>query len=199
MTGEKDATEITGRAGVDLALVHYPVYNKHREVVGSAVTNLDIHDIARACRTFGVDNFYVVTPFHDQQELVRKIIRHWQHGHGATANSDRRDALTTVSIWDDLIHLYSHLVGNWGERPFVMATCARSGRGCLSPSEIEDRLAREKRILLLFGTAWGMADEIIDGADALLPPVQGRGSYNHLSVRSAASIILDRLLGLRNA
>ncbi|MEI7817822.1 MAG: RNA methyltransferase, partial [Desulfuromonadales bacterium] len=30
-----------------IALVHYPVYNKHHEVVTSALTNLDQHDIAR--------------------------------------------------------------------------------------------------------------------------------------------------------
>jgi len=31
--------------------------------------------------------------------------------------------------------------------------------------------------------------------DMLLEPIEGYTDYNHLSVRSAAAIILDRLLG----
>ena len=58
---------------VDVALVHYPVVNKNQEIIGSAVTNLDIHDIARAGRTFGVGTFYIVTPYQDQQKLVAVI------------------------------------------------------------------------------------------------------------------------------
>ena len=47
--------------------------------------------------------------------------------------------------------------------------------------------------LLIFGTGWGLTREILDRCDDLLEPVRGTGDYNHLSVRSAASIILDRL------
>jgi hypothetical protein len=32
-------------------------------------------------------------------------------------------------------------------------------------------------------------------ADYILDPLAGAGTYNHLSVRSAVAIILDRLLG----
>jgi hypothetical protein len=48
--------------------------------------------------------------------------------------------------------------------------------------------------LLLFGTGWGLADEVLEAADALLPPLAGPSGYNHLSVRAAAAIVLDRLL-----
>ncbi|MFP3983726.1 MAG: RNA methyltransferase [Desulfurivibrionaceae bacterium] len=179
---------------IELALVHYPVYNKHREVVGSAVTNLDIHDIARACRTFGVSGFYIVTPFSDQQELVKKIVDHWQSGHGASCNKDRQEALTTVSVYDDLTSLYRDLALG-GRENFVLATCARPGQGEVTCLEVRENLARHDRILLLFGTAWGLADEVIASADAVLSPIKGQTSYNHLSVRSAVAIILDRLLG----
>ena len=37
-----------------LALVHYPVVNRRGEVIVSALINLDLHDIARAAKTFGV-------------------------------------------------------------------------------------------------------------------------------------------------
>ncbi|MFO7760798.1 MAG: RNA methyltransferase [Desulfobia sp.] len=184
----------TSSVNLDLALVHYPVYNKHKQVVGSAVTNLDIHDIARACRTFGVDNFYVVTPFGDQQELVEKIVSHWQTGHGAFYNIDRQEALTTVSLCGDLDSLYNRLVRG-GTKPFVLATCASPGRESLTFLQVREKFAQYERILLLFGTAWGLTEEIISGADAVLSPIKGRGNYNHLSVRSAVAIILERLLG----
>ena len=38
---------------------------------------------------------------------------------------------------------------------------------------------------------------IMQNADGTLPPIAGRTTYNHLSVRSAASVIVDRLLGSR--
>ena len=48
-------------------------------------------------------------------------------------------------------------------------------------------------VLLLFGTGWGLAPEALARMDDVLEPVRGTTDYNHLSVRSAASIILDRL------
>ncbi|QQR88874.1 MAG: hypothetical protein IPJ88_11645 [Myxococcales bacterium] len=50
-------------------------------------------------------------------------------------------------------------------------------------------------VLLLFGTGHGLADELIEQADALLPPIRAYSDYNHLSVRTAAAITLDRLIG----
>ena len=47
--------------------------------------------------------------------------------------------------------------------------------------------------VILFGTAWGLAPELLDSADQVLKPIEGTGRYNHLSVRSAVAIILDRL------
>ena len=40
-----------------------------------------------------------------------------------------------------------------------------------------------------------MTEEIMDQLDHILDPIRGRGQYNHLSVRSAAAIILDRMFG----
>jgi hypothetical protein len=65
------------------ALVHYPVVNRKNKAIGSALTTIDMHDIARASMTFGVKGFYVVTPFKDQAELAEEVIRHWTHGQGA--------------------------------------------------------------------------------------------------------------------
>ena len=46
----------------------------------------------------------------------------------------------------------------------------------------------EAPYLILFGTGWGLTSEILE-------PIRGKTKYNHLCVRSAVSIILDRLLG----
>ena len=37
-----------------VALAHHPVLDKDGRIVTTAVTNLDVHDIARAARTFGL-------------------------------------------------------------------------------------------------------------------------------------------------
>ncbi len=181
--------------GLDLALVHYPVRNKNGEKIGSAVTNLDVHDIARACRTFGVDRFYLVTPYQDQQEIVREILRHWRQGYGALYNSKRKEALELVEFCSDLVELY-RVVGQKRPAGFqVLATGAGQGSGSVSFQSIRHRLQQGEHFLLLFGTGWGLAAEVSEKVDASLPAIAGREGYNHLSVRTAAAIILDRLLG----
>jgi hypothetical protein len=54
---------------------------------------------------------------------------------------------------------------------------------------------QEKPILVIFGTGHGLPKEILDKCDYSLEPVRAAGDYNHLSVRSAIAIILDRLIG----
>jgi tRNA (guanine37-N1)-methyltransferase len=183
---------------LDLALIHYPVLNKNQEIIGSAVTNLDLHDIARAARTYGVDSLYVVTPYSDQQVLFRELLDHWLKGHGAKYNSKRGEALALVHICDDLGQLFAGVTGKWQQRPTVLATCARERHSRIWPyGLVRQKLAKGECFLILFGTAWGLAQEAIEAADGILPPINGMGDYNHLSVRSAAAIVLDRLLGDR--
>jgi len=180
---------------LDLALVHYPVSNKNGETIGSAVTNLDLHDIARAGRTFGIDTLYIVTPFADQQALVRDILEHWQTGHGATYNPKRKDALSLVRICSDLAEMYELVEAKWQQRPTVLATSARPNANQLDYAEARRRIFAGEPHLILFGTGWGMTPEVLAEVDALLPPIVGYGEYNHLSVRSAAAIVMDRVLG----
>jgi len=189
---EQEPQGVAGR--VDVALIHYPVYNKNQEIIGSAVTNLDIHDIARASRTFGVSSFYIVTPYRDQQKLVGEIVGHWQDGYGATYNRDRKEAMASVRIIDDLQSLYG-LIADEGRRPLVVATSARTHDRTVSYRDMRSRIFQGAHVLLLFGTAWGLAQEALTRVDAMLPPISGYENYRHLSVRSAVSIVLDRLLG----
>jgi len=186
--------------GLYLALIHYPVKNRNNETIASAVTNLDIHDIARAARTYGVHAFYVVTPLEDQRILVSQILRHWETGAGSVYNRDRKEALSIVTVKSDMDEILGDIMAETGMEPLLVATTAADCRATLSFKDFRRGLAKEERPwLLLLGTGWGLADEIIESADFLLEPIRGkRGgevAYNHLSVRSAASIILDRVLG----
>jgi len=53
-------------------------------------------------------------------------------------------------------------------------------------------------VCLIFGTGHGLHPEVLELADAVLEPIHGPTEFNHLSVRSAVSIYLDRLLAPRD-
>ena len=181
---------------VDVALVHYPVVNRNGETIGSAVTNLDLHDIARACATYGCTTYWVITPFREQQELAGEIVAHWTQGYGGQVNPDRRKALSAIAIRATLEEAVAGAEAIHGRRPLVLATCARKQENTVTWIQARERIAQGHPLLLLLGTAWGLASEVLAGVDGVLPPIRGLTGFNHLSVRSAASIILDRLLGL---
>jgi hypothetical protein len=82
-----------------------------------------------------------------------------------------------------------------GHRPKTVATSARRHAGSLSYPRLRDMLTEPVPFVLAFGTAWGLSESFLADADFTLDPLAGAGKYNHLSVRSAVSIILDRLLG----
>ncbi len=185
-----------GRA-VDIALIHYPVINKGGETIGSAVTNLDLHDIARAAITFGVGTYYVVTPYTDQHSLIQEILDHWQTGHGATYNPARKAALERIRISESLEATVAMITEQRGRRPLLVTTSARVQENSLGYREARRRIEEGEPVLLLFGTAHGLAPEINESADYSLLPIESITGYNHLSVRSAVSIILDRLMGVR--
>lgn len=185
---------------LDVALIHHPVVNRKGEIIGSAVTNLDLHDIARASKTFGIGSYWVITPYPLQQELATGIVGHWTEGYGGVADSDRAAALALIKIRASLAEVIDEMTRRHdGRRPKVVATsAASSGEKRISFSALRQEIVSERTpVLLLFGTAWGLAPEALALADAMLPPISGPVAYNHLSVRSAASIVLDRLLGRR--
>jgi hypothetical protein len=182
-----------------VALLHYPVYDKNRRVVATAVTNLDIHDIARTAKTFGLARYYVVTPLPEQQELSRRIVRHWREGWGAEYNPKRKAALELVTVMTTLDEAVNDLERELGGPVRTVATGAGGALRSVSYADMAGLLARgDENYLLLLGTGWGLTSEIMDRADLILAPITGSGAYNHLAVRSAAAIIVDRLLGNRH-
>ena len=73
-------------------------------------------------------------------------------------------------------------------------------QGTVPYTALREQLDDGVHALLLFGTGHGLASSVVELADLVLAPVVGPadddgGFYNHLSVRSAAAIILDRLCG----
>lgn len=185
-------------ADLYLALLHHPMLDKHGRVVTTALTNMDIHDIARSALTYGVRRFYVAHPVRPLRLLAEKIIEHWQSGYGATYNATRKDALSIVTLETDFDGVLVAVERESGRRPWVVGTSAKTGPGRVSFATLRQRLEQEELpYLLILGTGWGLAAELIARCDLLLEPIRGTGPYNHLSVRSAAAIILDRLRGQR--
>jgi hypothetical protein len=181
-----------------IALVHHPVVDAQQAIVTTAVTNLDVHDLARSARTYGCSDYFVVHPIAAQRELVTRICDHWTAGPGGRRIPDRADALGLVRIVDSLEAVYAAFGGR--DAVETWATAARNLGPTLPFGEARTRLAADegKPVVVVFGTGWGLAPAVVDGADALLEPIVAlRGLYNHLSVRAACAIALDRLLGKR--
>jgi hypothetical protein len=184
-------------APIDVALVHYPIRDRAGATVTSAVTNLDVHDIARSSCTFGVGRYYVVTPIEAQHALVQRITEHWTVGAGRRRMPERHEALELCAPVSSLDAAIADATQRHAAPPRLIATAARSsGRATTTFDALRATLrAGREPYLLVFGTGHGLADEVLARADVLLEPIAGAGSYNHLSVRAAAAIALDRLLG----
>ncbi len=181
-----------------LALLHHPVYDKNKQVVTTAITNMDIHDIARSARTYGAKGLYIVNPVKALQKLAAKIIDHWEVGYGSTYNETRKDALALVRLSDTLDHAIIDVERECGTRPALVATSARAVDGVkrTSFSDMRDMLERSRNpFLLLLGTGWGLSEAVLSQSDYILQAVEGNADYNHLSVRSATAIMLHELLG----
>ena len=185
---------------VAVGLVHHPVVDKNGREISSAVTPTDLHDLARSARTYGVESLWIVTPLRDQQKLAARMMGFWQEGVGAGYNPNRGQALDLVRIVDSLELALLGQGRIWEEEPLVWGTSAQRGvpgglNGRLGFGRAREIIGSGRPVLLLFGTAWGMAPPALDKCDDLLEPLSGPGEYNHLSVRSAAAVVLDRLLG----
>lgn len=180
------------------ALVHHPVRDREGNSVTTAVTNLDVHDIARSARTYGLRGYFIVTPIDAQRALVERILSHWRTGAGAHRVPERTVALSLVRIVESIEGACAEIARAEGRAPRRVATAARAVNGVPPRTFAEEAAtlrATDDPTLLLFGTGHGLVDDTLRTADALLEPIRGRSDYNHLSVRAAAAICLDRLVG----
>ena len=179
---------------VYIALLHSPVYNKRQEVVTTCITGFDLHDIARTAATYGIKKYYVVNPLPAQREFAGRIFDLWMDEESLEFNWTRAEAFKLISIKAELNEVIKEIEEIEGIKPKVIATSAKD-KGTIKFEDLKLEMDSRFSYLVLFGTGWGLTEEVLGKADYILEPIRGIGDYNHLSVRSATAIILDRLLG----
>ncbi len=181
------------------ALVHYPVVNRQGEEVTTSVTNLDVHDIARSARTYGLRGYFVVSPIEAQHPVVQRIVEHWVSGAGTARFPERGEAIALVKVCLSVDDAIAAIEAREGQTPRLVVTSAKPGADRSSYAEEAERLRTNSRpALLLFGTGHGLSDRILQRADVFLEPIVGPTDFNHLSVRAAVAITLDRLFGVES-
>jgi hypothetical protein len=180
---------------VSLAIIHHPVLDKRGDIVSTSINNLEIHDVARSCMTFGVDLCYIVNPLARQRAIAGALIGHWRNGYGRQYNPDRAEALQKICMKESMADMMS---GFEGLSPVLIGTSSRRRDVSIRYSELTTWIKSDPRpFVLLFGTGWGLPSDIVDSCERTLLPIKGPGEYNHLSLRVAIGIILDRLFGER--
>jgi tRNA (guanine37-N1)-methyltransferase len=191
------AADAAPRAPIYLGLVHYPVKDREGNVVTTAVTNLDVHDLSRSSRSYGLAGYYVITPIEAQRELVSKILEHWVDGSGKRRVPERGVALSLCTPTESIDSAIAAIEAQHGQRPVLAVTAARlpAALSPRTPAALRAQMrASDRPWLILFGTGHGLVAEVLERADVALPPIRP-GVYNHLSVRAAGAIMLDRLFG----
>lgn len=184
-----------------VVLMHDQIMLPHQQVGTTSVTSLDIHDIARSACTFGIQQYFILTPLLDQQRIVERLLEFWKVGEGVEYNQHRHQAVKSVEVVDNLEQVIEAIERKEGKKPLLIATSARYhdehfGEKIIAYNQQNKVWQADRPILLLFGTGHGIAPQVLERCDYLLAPIEGFSDFNHLSVRSAVAIILDRWLGI---
>ena len=156
-----------------LGLVHYPILNRHKEEVQTSVTNLDIHDIARSASTYGVKEYFIITPDQSQHEYINKVISFWKSETGIAYNADRSRALSIITLEDSIELSIKKITTQEAMQPIVITTTARNMDKQISFEKISNLIQANQPVLLLFGTGHGLTDSVHNAADYILEPNQG--------------------------
>lgn len=195
------------RAMIQEHIPHHYVLLSHTHVLiagekgigNTSVTSIDLHDIARSSKTYGITEFLVVTELIDQQRIVQTLIDFWE-SRGVAYNANRHEAIKLISVHATVEGALRYVAAKEGKDPVTVVTSARYD-GVPSTTMItyydQTRVwASERPVVMIFGTGQGLPTELMNTADFQLLPVEGFVNFNHLSVRSAVAIILDRWLGI---
>ncbi|TBR21807.1 MAG: RNA methyltransferase, partial [Candidatus Nitrosotenuis sp.] len=175
--------------------VHHPVSGKNGNEIASSITTLDVHDMARYGKTFGAERIYIITPVADQKVLVERMKSHWTDEEYLKKQNVRREGtvellVTASSVEDAMAHARRR-----SKRVKLLATTAKREPGAVSAEQWRATAAEEAdEWIILFGTAYGLGKSLMERADRTLLPIDGAGAFNHLPVRGASAIILDRLI-----
>ncbi len=178
-----------------IGLVHYPVYNKAGEIITSGITNLDVHDISRSALSYNVKQYFLIHPNERQKEIFNHILGFWKTEIAAFYNQHRVDALSVISFAKSIDESVNLIKNQENNCPIIITTTAQIIANQVKFLDVKKLIQNNQRpIFILFGTGNGLCEEIHQKADFVLEPIQARAKYNHLSVRSAVAIVLDRLL-----
>lgn len=183
-----------------VVLMHTDVLVGKEKVCGNtSVTSMDVHDIARSACTYGIQQFFIVTPLKDQQAITGQFLHFWQEGKGIGYNQNRHQALEKVSVLSSLNDVMQAMKHRYEKEPLIIVTSAQSMQTNSSISYYDQAKvwSHKRPVLLVLGTGQGLAPSVIEKADYGLIPIEGFADYNHLSVRSAAAVIFDRWLGVQ--
>ena len=141
-------------------------------------------------------NYFIITPLEAQKELTSRIIGFWQDGSGVEANKNRNEAFEKTRLVDSIEECIKIITEVEGIEPKIITTSAKIFDNSVDYESLSKEIYEDDApYFLLFGTGWGLIDEVMDTSYKILNPIRGKTEYNHLSVRSAVSIILDRLFG----
>jgi len=110
-------------------LIHYPCLGREKQIIATAVTNVDIHDIARVCRTYNVKKYYMVTNLPAQQEIVRRVVRFWTEGSGIRYNPSRSEALNYVILKPYIEDALEDIEQRENQKPVLIFTSAKKTIG----------------------------------------------------------------------
>jgi tRNA (guanine37-N1)-methyltransferase len=183
-----------------VALMHTNVFVKKDVVGNTSITSLDIHDIARSSATYDITNYFIVSQLEDQQNILQTFLTFWRSEEGKEYNQSRFDAVNRVVPAMNLNDVIKQIKEKEGKDPIIISTSARfkdAEKKKIIDFYSQGRIFSLGRpVLFVFGTAKGLSDDVIERSDFLLQPIVGMSDYNHLSVRSAVAIILDRWLGI---
>jgi hypothetical protein len=177
-----------------VALVHHPVVDRRGDEITSTVDHLDVMDASRLSLTYPVRRVYVVNPVPAQRALTERLIR---HGTRTAGRDEARGEFSKTAWAPDLDAVIAEHEEELGVVPTVVATSARGSSRDLGFGVMRARLHGGEAMVLLVGKAWGLAPRLLDTADVRLEPIDAGTGFNHLSVRSAMAIAIDRLLGPR--
>src|SRR6185437_13498723 len=147
--------------------------------------------------SFGIEHYYIINRVKEQLMFVHRVLDHWRVGEGSQHNPMRKTAIEMVKTAETV----EDTLKDFAIKPLIVGTSAQNRPDLprISFGQLRERIwhDRSRPTFLLFGTGWGMTDDVLAQCDFMLDPIRGssRDDYRHLSVRSAVAIALDRLLG----
>ena len=114
-------------ANLNVILLHDNMVDKQKNIVTTSLTMIDLHDIARSARTYGVNNTFVCHSSPSLRKLASTLKAHWMTGFGEKYNGNRKDALTKVHIVREIDEAITILDEQYGTLPKLIASSARDG------------------------------------------------------------------------